>query len=67
MTLASMLVEAVPSLRERLAIRLLGEDQKRQYSEQRGAEADDELRAVARAELEAIMAIAMLSQLGLGN
>ena len=37
----------------------------RNYSEQRYAEADDELRAEDRAELEGIMATAMLSQLGL--
>jgi hypothetical protein len=63
MTFASMLVEAV--MRERLVVRLLDEDQERHYSEQRCAEADDELRAEARAELEGIMATAMLSQLGL--
>jgi hypothetical protein len=50
MTFASMLVEAV--MRERLVVRLLDEDQERHYSEQRHAEADDELRAEARAELE---------------
>ena len=41
------------------------EDRVRNYSEQRYAEADDELRAEDRAELEGIMATAMLSQLGL--
>lgn len=62
LTFASMLVEAV--MRERLLARLLTEVQKRQYAERRFAVPDDELRAEARAELEAIMANAMLSQLG---
>jgi hypothetical protein len=62
LTFASLLSEAV--MRERRLVRLLTEDQKRQYGESRITEPDEELRAEARAELEALMANAMLSQLG---
>jgi hypothetical protein len=62
LTFASLLSEAF--MRERQAVRLLTEDQQRQYGEDRSTEPDEEVRAEARAELEAIMADAMLRQLG---
>jgi hypothetical protein len=62
---ASMFCAAV--MRERQAVRLLTEDQKRQYSEDQLAAADDELRAEARTELEVIMARAMLRQVELDS
>jgi hypothetical protein len=51
-------------MRERQAVRLLTEDQRRQYDADRTAWPDDGLRAEARAEVEVIMANAMLRQLG---
>jgi hypothetical protein len=52
-------------MRERQLARLLTDDQKRLHGEAHLTEhPDDELRAEVRAELEAIMANAMLSQLG---
>lgn len=62
LTFASLLSEAF--MRERQLARLLTEDQKRQYAGDRITGPDEELRAEARAELEAIMANAMLRQLG---
>lgn len=62
LTFASLLAEAI--MRERQLVRLLNEDQKRHYTEGRFTRPEDELRAEARAELETIMANAMLSQLG---
>jgi hypothetical protein len=62
MTLCHLLIQSL--LRERRLARLLTDEQKLAYADDSHHEPDDELRAEARARLEAVMADAMLSELG---